>query len=159
MASPDLVFHYADESPGWNTLVIATVGTGIGVVLNGIPVTSYDGASVLDDEVHRTRGVGLNGHLALQIHKGDQLRIRFTDIALKELPPGSDLPAGSENALPPLGNEALCGSCILCTRHSTAATRRERLGRKIPEFPWDILPITENPRSALWFVFQRLCQS
>ena len=107
MASPDLVFHYADEGPGWNTLVIAAVGTKIGVVLNGIPVTSYDGASVLDDEVHRQHGVGLKGHIALQIHKGDQLRIRFADIAVKELPPGTGLPTESENPLLSLGDDDL----------------------------------------------------
>lgn len=104
MANPDLVFHYADDAPGWNTLLIAAVGTKIAVVLNGISVTSYDGASLLDDEVHRQREVGLRGHIALQIHTGDQLKIRFADIALKELPPGSGLPAGSENAVVPFGD-------------------------------------------------------
>ncbi len=82
MASPDLVFLYADEEPGWNTLEIRAVGASVAVVLNGILVTSYDGATVLDDQVHRDRDVGLKGHIALQIHTGDQLRIRFKDIVL-----------------------------------------------------------------------------
>lgn len=85
MANPDLVFHYADETPGWNTLEIRAIGTGVAVTLNGIPVTSYDGQGVLDSEVHRERSVGLTGHIALQIHKGDELRIRFEDIVLQEL--------------------------------------------------------------------------
>jgi hypothetical protein len=86
MANPDLVFYYADEGPGWNTLEIAAVGTRITALLNGILVTNYDGAGVLDDTIHRAHDVGLTGHIALQIHKGDQLRIRFRDIAIAELP-------------------------------------------------------------------------
>ena len=87
MANPDLVFHYADEEPAWNTLEIRAIGTAIEVVLNGIPVTSYDGATVLDDEMHRERAVGLRGHIALQIHTGDQLKIRFRDIVVREPTP------------------------------------------------------------------------
>ncbi len=86
MANPDLVFYYADEGPGWNTLEIAAVGTRITALLNGILVTDYDGAGVLDDATHRAHEVGLTGHVALQIHKGDQLRIRFKEIAIAELP-------------------------------------------------------------------------
>jgi len=87
MANPDLVFHYADEEPGWNLLEIAAVGTTVSVTLNDIPVTYYDGATVLDDEIHMQRGVGLKGHIALQIHTKDQLRIRFKDIVLREPTP------------------------------------------------------------------------
>lgn len=86
MANPDLLFYHADDEPVWNTLEIAAVGTTITAVLNGITVTHYDGAGTLDDDTHRTHDVGLRGHIALQIHRGDQLRIRFKDIALQELP-------------------------------------------------------------------------
>ena len=75
------------RSPPGTLLEIRAVGTAIDVVLNGIPVTSYDGATVLDDEVHRERAVGLRGHIALQIHTGDQLKIRFRDIAVREPTP------------------------------------------------------------------------
>jgi len=85
MAKPDLLFHYADDEPAWNTLEIRAVGATITAVLNGITVTRYDGAGTLDDDTHRTHDVGLRGHIALQIHTGDQLRIRFRDIALQEL--------------------------------------------------------------------------
>ena len=84
MAKPDLIFHYADQGPGWNVLEITAVGTRITVVLNGITVTDYDGAGVLDDEVHRAQNVGMKGHIALQIHRGDQLRIRYQDIVVRE---------------------------------------------------------------------------
>ncbi len=85
MANPDLLFYYADDEPAWNTLEITAVGTTITAVLNGITVTRYDGAGTLDDDTHRTHDVGLRGHIVLQIHRGDQLRIRFRDIALQEL--------------------------------------------------------------------------
>lgn len=86
MANPDLSFYYADEEPGWNTLEIRAVGTKVAVLLNDVPVTDYDGAGVLDDETHAGRNVGLRGHIALQIHRNDQLRIRFRDITIRELP-------------------------------------------------------------------------
>jgi hypothetical protein len=84
MANPDLTLYYADQEPAWNSLEIAAVGTTISATLNGIPVTYYDGAGILDDETHKQRGVGLKGHIALQIHIKDQLRIRFKDIVLRE---------------------------------------------------------------------------
>jgi len=87
MARPDLVFHYADDRPAWNTLEIRAVGPAVTVVLNDLPVTLYNGVGILDDETHRRREVGLRGHIALQIHTGDQLRIRFKDIVLRELTP------------------------------------------------------------------------
>ena len=85
MANPDLVFYHADEGPGWNLLEIKAVGTEITAVLNGITVTQDDGAGVLDDALHQSHNVGLKAHIALQIHKGDQLRIRFKDIVVKEV--------------------------------------------------------------------------
>jgi hypothetical protein len=87
MANPDLAFHYDDDAPSWNSLEIRAVGPSISVILNGISVTSYDGTGVLDDRIHQERGVGTRGHIALQIHTGDQLKIRFKDILLLEPEP------------------------------------------------------------------------
>jgi len=84
MAQPDLVLYYAEDESAWNTMEITAAGPTITVVLNGVLVTSYDGTGVLDDEVHRRRDVGLKGHIALQIHTGDQLKIRFRDVFLRE---------------------------------------------------------------------------
>jgi len=86
MANPDLVFYYADDEPAWNTFEVKAVGTRITARLNGILVTDYDGAGVLDDETHGKYRVGMQGHIALQIHKGDQLKIRYRDITIRELP-------------------------------------------------------------------------
>ena len=85
MADPDLVFYYADDDPAWNTLKIKAVGSQITAWLNGIIVTDLDGAGVLDDPLHEQHRVGRRGHIALQIHKNDQLRIRFKDLTIEDL--------------------------------------------------------------------------
>ena len=85
MAPPEMVFYYSDEGSGWNELEIKAVGTKITAHLNGVKVMEYDGTGVLDDDVHKMRNVGLLGHIALQIHTGDLLRIRYRDIYIKDL--------------------------------------------------------------------------
>jgi hypothetical protein len=85
MAPQEMVFFYSDEGPGWNELEIEAVGTRITAYLNGVKVTEYDGAGVLNDDVHKGRNVGLFGHIALQIHTGDLLKIRYKDIYIKDL--------------------------------------------------------------------------
>jgi len=85
MAPQEMVFYYSDEEPGWNELEIKAVGTRVTAHLNGVKVTDYDGAGVLDDDVHKARNVGLSGHIALQIHTGDLLKIRYKDIYIKNL--------------------------------------------------------------------------
>jgi hypothetical protein len=85
MADPNLIFYYSDQSPPWNDLQITAVGTQISAVLNGVTVTNYDGYGVLNDAIHKKHNVGRCGHIALQIHKNDQLKIRFKDIFIKDL--------------------------------------------------------------------------
>ncbi|UCG47927.1 MAG: DUF1080 domain-containing protein [Phycisphaerales bacterium] len=85
MANPELLFYFSDEEPAWNDLEITAIGTKITAVLNGAKITDYDGAGVLDDEVHQRRNVGMTGHIALQIHRGDRLKIRFKDIYIRDL--------------------------------------------------------------------------
>lgn len=71
----------------WNRLRIVARGTRVEVAVNGIVVTRYDGAGVLDDEAHRRRGVGMRGYLALQLHAGNDLRIQFKDMRIREISP------------------------------------------------------------------------
>jgi hypothetical protein len=85
MADPNLIFYYSDQPPRWNDLQITAIGTKISVVLNGVTVTDYDGDGVLNDAVHKKHNVGRCGYIALQIHKNDQLKIRFKDIFIKDL--------------------------------------------------------------------------
>lgn len=77
-------FYYADEEPGWNQLRINCSGTRIQTFLNGNSVADLDGAGLLDSEAHRLRRVGTSGHLALQLHSSDRLRIRFRDLRIRE---------------------------------------------------------------------------
>ena len=44
-----------------------------------------NGDGMLNDTIHQEKRVGMQGHIAIQIHKGDQLKIRFNDIRIKEL--------------------------------------------------------------------------
>jgi hypothetical protein len=85
MARPPRPFVFGDASDPWNRLIITADGTRIVVTLNGTTITDYDGAGVLDDAVHREHGVGLAGHLALQIHTGDRLRMHFRNLTIREL--------------------------------------------------------------------------
>jgi hypothetical protein len=85
MANPNLTFYYSDEGPGCNELEITALGTRVTVVLNGVTVTQYNGDGVLNDRTHQPRNVGQTGHIALQIHRKDELKISFKDIYVKEL--------------------------------------------------------------------------
>ena len=78
-------FNYADQGGGWNDMEITAQGTRIKSVLNGVTVVNYDGSGVLDDADHRKSNVGLRGMIGLQIHSGQELKLRFKDIRIKPL--------------------------------------------------------------------------
>ncbi len=80
-------FHADDpRNPGaWNEVRVICQGLRIRTFINGVPVADYDGTGRLDDEHHQKRRVGRVGHVALQIHPGGNLRIRFKDIRLLPL--------------------------------------------------------------------------
>jgi len=67
----------------WNEVQIRCVGTRITTRINGFLITDYDGKGVLDDEAHASRRVGLNGFIALQLHKGDRLHMAFKGIFIR----------------------------------------------------------------------------
>lgn len=82
---------YADESPeAWNTLEIIADGMNIKTYVNGNPVTDFDASGILDDAVHHEKNAGISGQIALQLHAGDELLIRFKDIEIKTLESGID---------------------------------------------------------------------
>jgi len=78
-------FFCADQGDGWNDLEISAKGMKVKSVLNGVTVVDYDGSGTLDDELHRKHNVGTKGVIALQIHSGDELNLRFKDLRIKEL--------------------------------------------------------------------------
>lgn len=78
------VFKYANE--GWNELELLCQGTRVITRINGLVRTDWQGAGVLDNPAHQQRNVGRSGCFALQLHSGDELRIRFKDLQVKKLP-------------------------------------------------------------------------
>lgn len=74
-------FHW--NAGGWNRIRLVCAGTRVKSWLNGSPVADYDGAGVLDDEAHRRRRAGMQGHFALQLHSGDELRIEYRSIRVR----------------------------------------------------------------------------
>ncbi|RPJ64555.1 MAG: DUF1080 domain-containing protein [Acidobacteria bacterium] len=83
MSKPPRIFRYAEEGDAWNSLEISARATNVTAVLNGVRITDYDGKGVLDDETHQRLQVGRKGVIALQIHTGDELRIRYRNIRIK----------------------------------------------------------------------------
>jgi hypothetical protein len=86
MAPGNLIFYYANEGNSWNEMEITAVGNKIKTVLNGITITDFEGEGILNDAIHKKYNVGERGFIALQIHRNDKLKIRFTDIWIKEIP-------------------------------------------------------------------------
>lgn len=83
MALNEFEFYYDDDNK-WNEMVITAKGTQITATLNGVLITDYDGAGVLDDEYHQSCKVGIKGYIALQIHKNNAVNIKFKDIEIIE---------------------------------------------------------------------------
>jgi hypothetical protein len=77
-------WSHADDREVWNDVQITCQGTQITTVINGVTVADYDGTGRLDDEPHRSRNVGMKGHIGLQIHPGDELLIRFKEIEVRQ---------------------------------------------------------------------------
>ncbi len=82
---PRHVFKYAEDGTSWNELTLICQGTRVKTILNGVVVTDWDGAGVLDNAAHVQHNVGRVGQFALQLHTKDELRIRFKDIRVREL--------------------------------------------------------------------------
>ncbi len=81
----NVVFFYADQEPGWNELRIVCDGLRILTYLNARQVVDFDGSGILNNEAHLRHRVGLSGHIALQLHMEDELRVRFRDLRLRPL--------------------------------------------------------------------------
>lgn len=76
-------FHW--NAKGWNRIRLVCEGTRVKTWVNGMPVTNFDGAGVLDDSAHKQRRVGLSGHFALQLHMRDELRIRYRRLRVRRM--------------------------------------------------------------------------
>ncbi len=73
------------EQDGWNSVEIRCEGASIRTTVNGIRIADLNGNGLLDDESHRSRNVGLKGHIGLQLHVKDELLIQYKDISIRPL--------------------------------------------------------------------------
>jgi len=76
------IMKYAED--GWNEMTLICKGMQIKTIVNGIVRVDWDASGTLDSESHRKHNVGRKGHFALQLHSGDELRIKFKDIEIRE---------------------------------------------------------------------------
>ena len=79
------IMKYAEDGDTWNELVLICKGMRIKTIVNGIVRADWDATGVLDNELHRKHNIDKKGHFALQLHHGDELRIKFKDIQIKEI--------------------------------------------------------------------------
>lgn len=84
-APPGWVWKFSDQGDGWNDLLIVCRGTDITTTLNGVAAANLKGDGILNDASHRRHGVGQTGHVALQLHTGDELYIQYRDIYARRL--------------------------------------------------------------------------
>ncbi|MHC4214586.1 MAG: 3-keto-disaccharide hydrolase, partial [Planctomycetota bacterium] len=76
---------FADNGPDvWNSLELICDGMKIKTFINGRNISDFDATGILDDELHNAHNVGTKGKIALQLHSGDELLIRFKDIEILE---------------------------------------------------------------------------
>ncbi len=85
MVKPGFKFIFSDEGEGWNDMGIVAKDKKVTVTLNGVVVNEFDGTGILDDEIHKSQGVGTYGNIALQVHTKDKIKIRFKDIKFIEI--------------------------------------------------------------------------
>ncbi len=85
MAVDGIKFYFANDEPAWNDLEITANGTSLQAILNGVTIMTWDGDGVLNDATHQKYNVGIKGHIALQLHIKDELKMHYKDIFIKEL--------------------------------------------------------------------------
>lgn len=87
-AARSTTLKYADQDPSaWNSLELVADGMHVTTKVNGRTITDFDATGTLDDTIHREAQVGIAGRIALQLHRGDQLKIRFRALEIRELTP------------------------------------------------------------------------
>ena len=73
-------------APSWNEMDIQFLDMQLTVWINGEKVTDFDGEGIFNDQNHKDKQVAcVPGHIGLQIHSPEIMRIDFKDIEIKEL--------------------------------------------------------------------------
>jgi len=82
-APKGFTFHYADEPPGWNDVVITCRGLHFTFVMNGVVMADYDGTGYLDSK--ERKGYQTTAPIMFQSHGKDDVIIRYKDIEIEKL--------------------------------------------------------------------------
>ncbi len=77
--------YFSDESLQWNELEITVKGWTVVSHLNGTQITDFNNKTLLTTEHHKKYKVGKKGHICLQLHIKDELKMFYKDIMIKEL--------------------------------------------------------------------------
>lgn len=77
--------YYSDEVLTWNNMEIKVEGLIVKAWINGVLVTDFNGAGIIDDDIHRKRLTGQKGVISIQVHSRDDLKIMFRDIYIKKI--------------------------------------------------------------------------
>lgn len=86
MRKKEVPFYYStDDEENWNLLEVYADGNKIQAWLNGEMVTNFKDKKVLTNDAHKKYDVGKNGCLSLQLHTGDELKMKYKDIFIKRL--------------------------------------------------------------------------
>jgi hypothetical protein len=78
-------FYYSDRELAWNKLRIRAEGVDLQAWLNGVQVTDLKGEGILNDSIHQHFKVSEKGVIALQLHVGDELKMYYKDLYIREL--------------------------------------------------------------------------
>lgn len=70
----------------WNEIQIVCREGRITTRVNGLVITDEDLSAVLFDRAHQERRAGRSGHIALQLHTRDELKIEFKDLRIRRIP-------------------------------------------------------------------------
>jgi hypothetical protein len=83
--TPEINFIFSDEGEGWNSMEISVIGMQYRTIVNGVTVTDWNADGVLNDQIHKDLNVGETGHIAIQLHTGDILTIRYRNIYIYDI--------------------------------------------------------------------------
>ena len=83
MVINEFPFYFADDNK-WNHLRVEARDLNVKAWLNGVLITDFEGSGILNDGIHEKYDIVGKGHIALQIHTQDELKIKFKEIRIKE---------------------------------------------------------------------------
>jgi hypothetical protein len=78
-------FYFSDENIQWNEMEITVKGWKITAFLNGTQITDFYNKDLLTGPGHKKYQVGKKGHIALQLHIKDELKMFYKYILIREL--------------------------------------------------------------------------